>query len=114
MSNRNPVQPVLRNPSATPASKRLLAAALFPAFALSGCYAVPIGHDAGGNPHYVYSPVPIVHTHGAASGPQPIAVPSGPAAVDLPVKLYPINDLANQTGILTGQVTNMMTGKGRF
>ena len=32
----------------------------------------------------------------------------------LNVKLYPINDLANQTGVLTGQVTNMMTGKGRF
>ena len=32
----------------------------------------------------------------------------------LDVKLYPINDFANQTGVLTGQVTNMMTGKGRF
>jgi hypothetical protein len=32
----------------------------------------------------------------------------------LNVKLYPANDLANQTGVLTGQVTNMMTGKGRF
>ena len=30
------------------------------------------------------------------------------------MKLYPANDLANQTGVLTGQVTNMMTGKGRF
>ena len=95
-------------------SKRTMVAMAFPAFALSGCYAVPIGQDAGGNPHYVYSPVPIVPARGAPNGPQPIAIPGGPAAVDLPVKLYPINDLANQTGILTGQVTNMMTGKGRF
>ncbi len=40
--------------------------------------------------------------------------PGGPMPAALNVKLYPINDLANQTGILTGQVTNMMTGKGRF
>ncbi len=32
----------------------------------------------------------------------------------LNVRLYPSNDLANQTGVLTGQVTNMMNGKGRF
>ena len=32
----------------------------------------------------------------------------------LNVKLYPINDLANQTGLLTGQVVNQMNGKGRF
>jgi hypothetical protein len=30
------------------------------------------------------------------------------------VRLYPANDIANQTGMLTGSVTNMMTGKGRF
>ena len=30
------------------------------------------------------------------------------------MKLYPSNDLANQTGVLTGEVTNMMNGKGRF
>ena len=33
--------------------------------------------------------------------------------VTLDLKLYPSNDLANQTGVLTGQVTNRMTGKGR-
>ena len=95
-------------------SKRTLVAMAFPAFALSGCYVMPVGQDAGGNPHFVYSPVPVVPVHGSASVSQPIAIPGGPAAVDLPVKLYPINDLANQTGIITGQVTNMMTGKGRF
>ena len=29
-------------------------------------------------------------------------------------RLYPSNDLVAQTGIVTGTVTNMMTGKGRF
>ena len=95
-------------------SRRTLVAMAFPALALSGCYVMPVGQDAGGNPYYAYSPVPIVPARGTANGPQPIAVPGGPMAATLAVKLYPSNDLANQTGILTGQVTNMMTGKGRF
>ena len=41
-------------------------------------------------------------------------VSTPPSSTALDVKLYPINDLANQTGVLTGKVTNMMTGKGRF
>jgi len=32
----------------------------------------------------------------------------------LNVRAYPANDSAAQTGVLTGTVTNMMTGKGRF
>ena len=96
------------------ASRRLFAALAFPVLALSGCYVMPVGHDASGNPHYVYSPLPVVPAPGAAHAPQPVVVPGGPMAVALPVKLYPINDLANQTGVLTGEVTNLMTGKGRF
>jgi hypothetical protein len=86
-----------------------------PALALAGCYVMPVGQDAGGNPYYVYSPVPIVPAPGTpgAHG-VPAVVPGGPVAATLAVKLYPINDLANQTGVLTGQVTNMMNGKGRF
>lgn len=96
------------------ASRRLIAALAFPALALSGCYAMPVGQDASGNPYFVYSPVPVVPAPGAAHAPQPVAVPGGPMPAALAVKLYPSNDLANQTGILTGEVTNMMTGKGRF
>lgn len=81
--------------------------------ALSGCYVAPVGHDAAGNPYYVYSPLPVVTAPGD-SRTYPAAVPGGPVAVNLPVKLYPSNDLANQTGVLTGEVTNMMNGKGRF
>jgi len=95
-------------------SKRLAAALAIPAIALSGCYVMPAGKDSAGNDYYVYSPVPIVPARGSANGGQPVAVPGGPMAATLAVKLYPINDLANQTGVLTGQVTNMMNGKGRF
>ena len=32
----------------------------------------------------------------------------------LHARLYPDNDTATQTGMVSGTVTNMMTGKGRF
>ena len=98
-----------------PMSKRLAAALAAPAIALSGCYVMPVGQDTAGNPYYVYSPVPVVPATSApgAHG-VPTVVPGGPMAATLAVKLYPLNDLANQTGVLTGQVTNMMNGKGRF
>lgn len=90
-------------------------AAAVAAATLAGCYAVPVGQDASGSPHYVYSTLPVVTTPaGAMRGAQPVVVPTGPMPAVLDVKLYPSNDLANQTGVLTGQVTNMMTGKGRF
>ena len=100
-----------------PMSKRLAAALAIPVVALSGCYVMPVGQDAGGNPYYVYSPLPIppvVPAQGGARSAHPAVIPSGPVAATLSVKLYPINDLANQTGVLTGQVTNMMNGQGRF
>jgi hypothetical protein len=94
--------------------RRLAAGACIPALALFGCYAMPVGQGPDGSPYYVYSPVPIVPARSSANGAQPVVVPSGPMPAVLNVKLYPSNDLANQTGVLTGQVTNMMTGKGRF
>jgi hypothetical protein len=104
MKSRNFVRPA-----------RLAAAIAIPALALSGCYVMPVGQDASGNPYYVYSPVPVVPApSGGGRGTHPAVVPAGPIAATLSVKLYPINDLANQTGVLTGQVTNMMNGQGRF
>jgi hypothetical protein len=88
-----------------------LAAAL-PMLSVSGCYVMPVGPDASGNPQYVYSTAPVVPARPGA--PAPVAIATGPIPATLEVKLYPINDLANQTGVLTGQVTNMMTGRGRF
>ncbi len=118
MSTRNFVYSVLRNTPVFPASKRLLVAALLPAALLSGCYLMPIGQDPQGNPIYAYAPIPApgstVGPHGAVAPGVPVAAPGGGMPVALPVKLYPMNDLANQTGVLTGEVTNTMTGRGRF
>ena len=73
---------------------------------LSACYIVPMAPD--GSPLYPLPPAaPHVYT------PAP-ATPAGPMPAALNVRLYPANDLANQTGVLTGTVTNMMTGRGRF
>ena len=105
--------------SSVPAiSKRLLVSALLPAALLSGCYVMPIGSDPQGNPIFAYAPIPVpgstVGPHGSAAPGAPVATPSGGMPAVLQVRLYPANDLANQTGVLTGQVTNMMSGKGRF
>ncbi len=77
------------------------------ALLLSGCYVMPVGRDASGNTVYAYTGArpPVMPVQSTASGPVPAM---------LNVKLYPINNIANQTGVLVGQVTNMMTGKGRF
>ena len=93
---------------------RLTAALALPALGLSGCYVLPVGQTPDGTQHYVYSTLPVVPGAGGVQGAQPVVVPGGPMPASLPVKLYPGNDLANQTGVLTGSVTNMMTGKGRF
>ena len=100
------------NANLTIVAARLAAAAAFPIFTLSGCYVVPIASTPDGRPAYAYSPVPVGPAYGAPAA--PAVVPGGPMPATLNVKLYPSNDLANQTGVLVGQVTNMMTGKGRF
>jgi hypothetical protein len=91
-------------------SRRLAAAMLVPAFALSACYVIPVGPEGEAVYTLGVPYVPPRSATGAPSGPFPM----GPMPAVLNVKLYPANDLANQTGVLTGQVTNMMTGKGRF
>jgi hypothetical protein len=70
---------------------------------LSGCYVVQ-GPD--GN----YWPV-IPGQPGAVPG----AAPGGPPhPVALNVRMYPENEIATRTGVLSGTVVNMMNGKGRF
>jgi hypothetical protein len=114
MSIRHCVQSASRITSLPVASKRLLIAGLFPAIALAGCYVVPVGTAPDGSPYYMYSPLPPVPASGVTAGAPPVAVPGGPMPAVLSVRLYPANDLANQTGVLSGQVTNLMSGKGRF
>jgi hypothetical protein len=111
MSIRNPVLRAPSQPAPAPIiSKRLAIALLIPAFALSACYVFPVGPEGEAVYTLGVPYVPPRGTTGAPSGPFPM----GPMPAVLSVKLYPANDLANQTGVLTGQVTNMMTGKGRF
>lgn len=80
--------------------KRVVVATL-PALALAGCYVVPVAPD--GRPLAVY-PAPS-----AGSAPAP-----APAVVVTTARLYPENDLAVQTGVLTGTVTNHLNGRGDF
>jgi len=79
------------------------------ALGLAGCYVVPVGSD--GN-YAIYIPSHPPHVPG---GPVPGAAQSQPAMPKvLHARLYPENDIATQTGMVSGTVTNMMTGKGRF
>jgi hypothetical protein len=77
-------------------SERLCASLLLQACTLSGCYVIP---ERDGQ-YSIYLPAPA---H---------AQPAPPRM--LHARLYPENDLATQTGMVSGTVTNMMTGKGRF
>ena len=78
---------------------------LVSAASLAGCYVVP-ERLPDGRTIYQHYPLPP-----AGTVPAP---PASPAPATLPVRLYPANDVATQTGIVTGSVTNMMTGKGVF
>lgn len=73
---------------------------------LSACYVVPIAGPDGAT-IYQHYPLPPVGT--TTRVPQPGTMPAV-----LNARLYPSNDVATQTGVVSGTVTNMMTGKGRF
>lgn len=81
---------------------------------LAGCVAVPTGPDGS----YAYYPLPPLPSPGPSGGergeatPPPVARAQWPAV--LQARLYPANELAAQTGVVSGTVTNMMNGKGRF
>jgi hypothetical protein len=79
-------------------SRALLACSLA-ASTLAGCYVVPVAPD--GTP-----------LHGVAVAPAPAYAAPVPGL--LQARLYPSNEAATQAGMLSGTVTNMMTGKGRF
>ncbi len=82
--------------------------------ALTGCVAGPTGPN-GSYAYYPLNALPPVQTQGDARvmpGAPPAALAQMP--VVLQVRLYPANDLAAQSGVVTGTVTNMTNGKGRF
>lgn len=73
---------------------------------LAGCYVLPM--DRYGNPIYPTPPPSYGEKVGTPSAPKK----SGPITIS--ARLYPDSDLAAETGVVTGTVTNMLTGKGRF
>jgi hypothetical protein len=85
-----------------------LTVAVLSTAALTACYIVPERMPDGQviYQHYPYPPVGTV--------PAPPGATGAVAPATLPVRLYPGNDIATQTGVITGSVTNMMTGKGVF
>jgi hypothetical protein len=91
-----------------------LATSIVAALTLSGCYVVPVVGPEGKVQNYHY-PLPPAGTP-VAVAPAAFAVPGagGSFPVVLNARLYPDNDLAAQTGVVTGTVANMMNGKGRF
>lgn len=84
--------------------KALVAASVV---SLSGCYIVPVGPDGYPAAYVPVSPAPVP---GQATSTQ--SYPAMPKALN--ARLYPANELATQTGMVSGSVTNMMNGKGRF
>jgi hypothetical protein len=90
---------------------KLAAAIGLQASLLSGCYVVPVTPD--GNNYAIYIPTHQPPLPGAPL--PPVAQPSQPPVPKvLHARLYPENDIATHTGMVSGTVTNMMTGKGRF
>jgi hypothetical protein len=75
-------------------------AGLAAAVALAGCVVVPLNPD--GTPAYPVAVVP------------PAVVPPPPTSLTLPVRLYPTNEAAAGTGMLSGTVTSNLHGKGSF
>ena len=82
--------------------------------------AVPVATVQGPGPNYL---APVPGRNGPAMPPPPVyqragaemSPPAGPASpASLQARLYPSNEVATETGMLSGSVTNMMTGKGFF
>jgi hypothetical protein len=80
----------------------LALALALPALALSGCYVIPVAPD--GTPLYTV-PAPASASKSGAPGAYPEMMNA---------RLYPANETASHVGPLSGTVTNMMNGKGRF
>ena len=84
------------------------AAAVAAAVVLSGCYVVPVNPEGyPAYPGYPYAALPVPPL--PAGGPPLAAVPTV-----LQARMYPANDHAAQGGVLSGTVTSLVFGKGRF
>jgi len=93
---------------------------------VSGCYIVPVGPEAmvklntlleqvQNAPSAAPAPAPTSAAKPTVDPkvvPAAIAIPAGPTT--LYARLYPANDIATESGMVSGTVTSMMNGKGRF
>ena len=86
--------------------KSSIAAALaVSSLTLSGCYVMQ-GPDG-----QYWHVIPPAHPQGSMP---PLTGAGAPAPQALNVRFYPANEPATGTGMFSGTVVNMMTGKGRF
>lgn len=88
--------------------------------ALGGCYVVPMGNDnldrliravEQGQVQQPQAQQPLQPAPNPAHTKQ-VTVPTGPMA--LPARLYPVNDLATEAGMVSGTITSLKDGKARF
>lgn len=103
--------------------KSIFVACAIPAL-VSGCYVVPVSSEqvdrlttlldqaqraqiASAQPANAAPKAPV----GTKEVP-PIAIPAGPTT--LYARLYPMNEIATENGMVSGTVTSLMNGKGRF
>jgi hypothetical protein len=82
----------------------------FAALSLSGCYIVPVGSED----------LAKIHLLMQQQANQPPAASAAPASAQvsvpssIPARLFPLNEIATENGMVSGSVTNMMNGKGRL
>jgi len=88
----------------------LVVGAFLIAALLGGCYVIPAGSDGRPVTIVPIPPNPNVMQGGTGSA----ATPSGPTSSVLAARLYPTNATAQQTGLLSGTVTNYLNGRGEF
>ena len=89
-------------------------AALYPAIPIATVQGPGPSYGAPVPPPRNRAPTPLSAPPYPAPAAEPIA-PMGPAMpAALQARLYPSNEVATETGLLSGTVTNLMTGKGVF
>jgi hypothetical protein len=102
-----------RGPAMTRFAVRAAIVSTVAALGLSACVVVPLGSD--GRPYAVQPipPNPAVLPGGTAA-PATAPAPATNAPVVMTARLYPINDVAAQAGVLSGSVINHLDGRGEF
>ncbi|MBK6864519.1 MAG: hypothetical protein IPG91_13725 [Ideonella sp.] len=80
---------------------------------LSACYVVPVRGPDGAVYYDPYPLPPVGAPIPAPAAPQG-QMPGAQMPAVLNARMYPTNEAAAAGGVISGTVTNLMTGKGRF